>query len=176
MQCLGTVNFCSSKHKRVVIVDRNCQKHRRNLYLSERRGRGVRRIWCSNEKYNLSSLDSNQLQTQLNLAIQTQDFSKAAQIRNRLKEVFGENGQLDWRSNGALDWLAHRLEQLGYRYPLEIQRKSWEAICSGSNVYIRGLTGSGKTLAYLIPLLSKLKYDKHVNYPQLLVVVPLKPN
>ena len=69
-----------------------------------------------------ASLDSNQLQTALNNAIKSEDYTLAASLRNALRESIGENGSfsLDWRSFGCPHWLAERAEQMGYQFPTGI--------------------------------------------------------
>jgi hypothetical protein len=66
-----------------------------------------------------SAMDGNQLQTALNNAILSEDYSLAAKLRNQLQELQGKGAKidLDWRSFGCPDWLAERAEQMGYRFP-----------------------------------------------------------
>lgn len=127
-----------------------------------------------------ASLDSNQLQTALNNAIKSEDYTLAASLRNALRESIGENGNfsLDWRSFGCPHWLAERAEQMGYQFPTDIQRRCCSALQRGGHdVVIQSETGSGKTLAFVMPLLSILDYPpalfpEDLLGPQLLILVP----
>lgn len=66
----------------------------------------------------IQSMDTNQLQTALNVAIASEDYALAAQLRNALSSLLGEQPTpSDWRQLGVLDWLAERAERLGFRYP-----------------------------------------------------------
>lgn len=63
-------------------------------------------------------MDSNQLQTALNVAIASEDYALAAVLRDALTRLMGENPKpADWQQMGVLDWLAERAERLGFRYP-----------------------------------------------------------
>lgn len=66
----------------------------------------------------IQNMDSNQLQTALNVAIASEDYVLAAQLRNALSSLLGEQpSPSDWRHLGILDWIATRAERLGFRYP-----------------------------------------------------------
>jgi hypothetical protein len=105
--------------------------------------------------------DLNRLQTQLNNAIEGEDYQRAADIRDRISKVTGQEGKPDggWVRIGAPEWLADRAERLGFRMPAQVQRNAMCAVQESSNIVIRSPTGSGKTLAYMIPLLSGLSDD-----------------
>ncbi len=63
-------------------------------------------------------MDSNQLQTALNVAIASEDYQLAAVLRDVLTRLMGDNPKpADWQQLGVLDWLAERAERLGFRYP-----------------------------------------------------------
>ena len=67
------------------------------------------------------------------------------------------------RPNKTPEWLAQRAEQLGYLYPTDIQRRSYEALSvPGRDAVVVAQTGSGKTLAFLMPLLSRLDYSGYL--------------
>lgn len=67
-----------------------------------------------------AQVDQNALVTQLNLALQSEDYSKAARIRDAL-QCAARDGEasalLDWHSYDIPKWLCKRAEQLGWRYP-----------------------------------------------------------
>lgn len=59
----------------------------------------------------------NQLQTALNRAIAAEDYALASQVRDKLQAVVGsDNGTADWRELGVPDWLADRVERMGFKY------------------------------------------------------------
>ena len=67
-----------------------------------------------------SEPDINQLSTALNNAISAEDYALAAQLRDQLKAVSGDDAEAaaaDWYSLGILDWLVDRAERVGYRFP-----------------------------------------------------------
>lgn len=83
----------------------------------------------------------------------------------------------NWYKLGLPDWLAERVEQLGYKLPTEVQRRATPVICSGSDAVIKSGTGSGKTLGFLLPALAQLDYTvprDDVTSPQLIILVPTK--
>lgn len=66
----------------------------------------------------IEKLDSNQLQTALNNALSSENYAQAATLRDKLRELQGEQGaSLDWRALGVLEWLAERAEQMGFKFP-----------------------------------------------------------
>ena len=78
----------------------------------------------------ISSLDSNQLQTALNTAIAGEDWKQAAKLRDALHAQTGEASLLDWRQYGLPEWLADRVDRLGYRFPTgELQRRAVQEDC-----------------------------------------------
>ena len=105
--------------------------------------------------------DLNRLQTLLNNAIEGEDYQRAADIRDRISKVTGQEGKPDggWVRIGAPEWLADRAERLGFRMPAQVQRNAMCAVQQNSDIVIRSPTGSGKTLAYMMPLLSGLSDD-----------------
>ena len=67
---------------------------------------------------NFEHMDSNELQTALNNALASEDYSLAAKLRDQLQTIQGKGHfVLDWRALGVPDWLAERAEQMGYRFP-----------------------------------------------------------
>ena len=68
---------------------------------------------------NKGKLDSNQLQTALNNAIQSEDYAAAAQLSKKLKSSQGQSGDTvwDWRAFDCPHWLAERAEQMGFKFP-----------------------------------------------------------
>jgi hypothetical protein len=66
--------------------------------------------------------DVNSLMTQLNAAVQQEDFRKAAELKKQLDALRGDDGgsnnkRGDWASRGAPGWLQARLQDLGMRFP-----------------------------------------------------------
>ena len=64
-------------------------------------------------------MDQNALFTELNLALQSEDYAKAARIRDALRRSQDSEAPalLDWHGYGIPEWLCQRAEQLGWRYP-----------------------------------------------------------
>ena len=72
-------------------------------------------------------MDSNELQTALNNALASEDYSLAAKLRDQLQTIQGQGHfVLDWRPLGVPDWLAERAEQMGYRFPAGVSRLTAE--------------------------------------------------
>ena len=70
----------------------------------------------------LSTMDANQLQTALQIAVDGEDFQTAGRIRDELRGRQDSNGSgggggTSWRQLGVPDWLADRAEQYGLRFP-----------------------------------------------------------
>jgi hypothetical protein len=104
-------------------------------------------------------LDLNLLTTKLTDAIESEDYSSAARVRDLIARCAGQAANLDgWTSLGAPEWLAERAERLGFRVPTLVQSRAFAAIGAKDTV-IRSQTGSGKTLSYLMPVLSALSED-----------------
>lgn len=134
----------------------------------------------------LPLVDANQLHTALNRAIASENYELAAKIRDLLSDFVGpvdehQHGKsaADWRHLGVLGWLADRADDLGYRLPTDVQRRSAPIILDGADCVIEGETGSGKTLAFLLSSLSLLSYppDTYVEDlkgPQLVIIVPTR--
>jgi len=106
--------------------------------------------------------DMNRLQTALNAAIEAEDYTTAAQYRDRITKA-STGGEVaapaGWSSLQVPDWLSDRAERLGFRIPAQVQRNALETVMDRQDTVIRSPTGSGKTLAYLIPMLSLLSDD-----------------
>ncbi|CAH0373344.1 unnamed protein product [Pelagomonas calceolata] len=102
--------------------------------------------------------DVNALMTQLNAAVQQEDFRKAAELKKKLEAINGgattKSG--DWASRGAPGWLQARLQDLGMRFPTPVQEAALDAVDGSTDVVVSAPTGSGKTLAFLAPLLAVL--------------------
>lgn len=64
------------------------------------------------------------------------------------------------------------LTNLGYKTPTPIQEKSIPLIIEGRDIIAKAKTGSGKTLAFALPLILKLKENKHS--PQALIITPTR--
>lgn len=106
-----------------------------------------------------TAADINALTTELNDAIQREDFAAAARFRDQIAACAGQAATLDgWIQLGAPEWLAERAERLGFRVPTPVQRRAFRTL-TASDTVIRSQTGSGKTLSYLMPILSALSDD-----------------
>lgn len=67
--------------------------------------------------FDINSADTNQLQTALNRAIAAEDYALASQVRDKLQAVVGSNtGTADWRQLGVPEWLADRVERMGFKF------------------------------------------------------------
>ena len=67
--------------------------------------------------FDVNSADTNQLQTALNRAIAAEDYALASQVRDKLQSVVGGDiGTADWRHLGVPEWLADRVERMGFKY------------------------------------------------------------
>jgi ATP-dependent RNA helicase RhlE len=69
--------------------------------------------------------------------------------------------------------LLNAVEELSYKTPTPIQRKSIPAILAGHDLIGIAQTGTGKTAAYLLPLLYKIKYAQGQT-PRALILAPSK--
>lgn len=65
------------------------------------------------------------------------------------------------------------VEELGYKIPTPVQKKSIPAILAGHDIIGVAQTGTGKTAAFLLPLLYKIKYAKG-KIPRALILAPSK--
>ncbi|DBA95016.1 hypothetical protein WJX77_005449 [Trebouxia sp. C0004] len=130
--------------------------------------------------FDINSADTNQLQTALNRAIAAEDYTLASQVRDQLQHVLGAHiGTADWRQLGVPEWLADRVERMGFKYATEVQKRAAGALQEGRDIMIQSQTGSGKTLAFLLPLLSALQYPpdlypEDLKGPQLVIMVPTR--
>ena len=91
-----------------------------------------------------TQVDPNALFTELNLALQSEDYAKAARIRDALRR--SQDGEapalLDWHGYGIPEWLCERAEQLGWRYPTGVLLKGVNGASSQYLVYTSGLSHS----------------------------------
>ena len=90
----------------------------------------------SGAEYILQEGDTNRLTTALNTAIAAEDYGLAAQIRDRLAELTGNDSEVsaDWIKLGIPEWLAERAERIGYRFPTGLHLASIQdcnPICVG---------------------------------------------
>lgn len=117
--------------------------------------------------------DGNQLHTQLRLAVEAEDYSRAGALRDEMDSrriAGGENKSASWQQLGLPDWLAERAEQYGFRFPTEVQGRTASAVLSGRDCVVQSETGSGKTLAFLLPALARVTPGQPG--PQCVVLVP----
>ena len=71
----------------------------------------------ASDVFDINSADTNQLQTTLNRAIAAEDYALASKIRDKLQAVVGsDTGTADWRHLGVPEWLADRVERMGFKY------------------------------------------------------------
>ena len=78
---------------------------------------------------------------------------------------------------GLCSELFQKTQELGWRHPSEIQKKSIPQILAGRDVMVIAETGSGKTGAFLLPLLQKLNEEKQgggLKNPSVLVLAPTR--
>ena len=82
--------------------------------------------------------DVNSLMTQLNAAVQAEDFRKAAELKKRLEAINGGPAKKsgDWASRGAPGWLQARLQDLGMRFPTPVQEAALDAVDGLSLIHI----------------------------------------
>lgn len=138
-------------------------------------------------KLQIDAIDPNQLQTALNNAIASENYDLAAKIRDVLALAISADGDSgtgtapsgDWRRLGIIDWIADRVEDIGYILPTEVQRRASHVILDRKDCVIEAATGSGKTLSFLLPALSLLRYppDLYVDDlqgPGALIIVPTR--
>jgi len=66
--------------------------------------------------------DLNVLQTELRAAVQREDYTAAAALRDRI-DALSPDGctREDWRDLGLPEWLADRAERCGYSFPTSVQ-------------------------------------------------------
>ncbi len=81
---------------------------------------------------NIDKLDLNQLQTALTTAISAEDYVLASKLRDKLNNLVGSaNVTIDWAAADIPQWLMERAENLGYKFPTEVQRRAAPVIVSG---------------------------------------------
>ena len=107
--------------------------------------------------------DLNWLHTQLQIALDREDYVEAASVRDRIRRCADISGGITseaaWTNLGVPDWLADRLERLNFPLPTRVQLHSLRAAERGDDSAICAPTGSGKTLSYLLPMLTQLSDD-----------------
>ena len=64
------------------------------------------------------------------------------------------------------------LSELGFKEPLEVQKKVLPLIEEGKDVVVKSQTGSGKTAAFAIPLCNHIEIED--KYPQAVVIAPTR--
>ncbi|MCK5206711.1 MAG: DEAD/DEAH box helicase, partial [Cyclobacteriaceae bacterium] len=67
--------------------------------------------------------------------------------------------------------LLNAVDELGYKIPTPVQKKSIPAILAGHDLIGIAQTGTGKTAAFLLPLLYKIKYAQG-QLPRALILAP----
>mmetsp|Transcript_16428 Transcript_16428/g.49215 ORF Transcript_16428/g.49215 Transcript_16428/m.49215 type:complete len:579 (+) Transcript_16428:69-1805(+) len=99
--------------------------------------------------------DCNQLQTELKLAVQAEDYARAGAIRDELaarRDASGEAPVAGWADTLLPTWLIQRAEQYGFLFPTEVQARAVDVLLRQQrDCVIQAETGSGKTLAFLLP-------------------------
>lgn len=64
------------------------------------------------------------------------------------------------------------LSELGFKEPLEVQKKVLPIIKEGKDVVVKSQTGSGKTAAFAIPICDQIEVED--KYPQAIVIAPTR--
>lgn len=135
----GAIHTCIKQHLQYPKsrVKSYFKRHSGRVYIGHERNSRTRckvsgKPWLPENRKAYDDLDSNQLQTALNNAVQSEDYEAAAQISKRLKACQGhEDGSIwDWRVFGCPPWLAERAEQMGFKLPTG---KSKHLCCSSSD-------------------------------------------
>jgi hypothetical protein len=76
--------------------------------------------------------DLNRLHTALNRAIESEEYSVAATIRDRIAQVTGqtdsEKRDGGWEKGGVPEWLADRARRMGFLLPTQVQSNCLKAI------------------------------------------------
>ncbi|CAM6017400.1 unnamed protein product [Sphagnum balticum] len=94
--------------------------------------------------------------------------------RNEEPELVGRLTFRELLSGAAAlpDHLLQRVEELGFKYPTQVQKEALPVLLSGCDMILHAQTGSGKTLAYLLPMFSKVVPTRAA--VQAIVVVPTR--
>lgn len=64
------------------------------------------------------------------------------------------------------------LSELGFKSPLEVQKKVMPLIDEGKDVVVKSQTGSGKTAAFAIPICNNIDIEE--KYPQAIIIAPTR--
>ena len=64
------------------------------------------------------------------------------------------------------------LSELGFKEPLEVQKKVLPLILDNKDVVVKSQTGSGKTAAFAIPICERIEVEE--KYPQAIVIAPTR--
>jgi hypothetical protein len=75
--------------------------------------------------------DLNRLHTALNRAIESEEYSAAASIRDRIAQVTGQTDPSKrdgWEKGGVPDWLADRARRMGFLLPTQVQNNCLKTI------------------------------------------------
>lgn len=103
--------IATSKHSQLRRLATKANKRRDNRYQSNATSDSSGSLGIS-----LNSVDTNQLQTALNQAIAAEDYTLASKLRDQIQSLVGSSGTADWRQLGVPEWLADRIERMGYKY------------------------------------------------------------
>ena len=87
------------------------------------------------------------------------------------KEV---NYQERFETMGLIEPVNKAIQQLKFRRPTEIQKKSIPLIMTGRDIIACARTGTGKTAAFTIPLIDRLKEHSEVVGARALIMVPTR--
>lgn len=66
------------------------------------------------------------------------------------------------------------VELLGYEQPTPVQEQAIPAVLAGKDLIAAAKTGTGKTAAFSLPCLDRIKIDKSIKAPRLVVVTPTR--
>jgi superfamily II DNA/RNA helicase len=85
---------------------------------------------------------------------------EATRLKKLVREAQGDDSvaAATWQQLGMPDWLADRVDRLGFQFPTNVQQRAIKSILLGADAVIRAETGSGKTLAFVLPALTMLDY------------------
>jgi superfamily II DNA/RNA helicase len=62
-----------------------------------------------------------------------------------------------WDSLSLSQQMLHLIEEVGYKYPSDVQAQTIPLVLSGKDVLVSSQTGSGKTASFVIPIIERFK-------------------
>jgi len=82
--------------------------------------------------------------------------------------------QEKFESMGLIEPVSRAIQQLQFRRPTEIQKKSIPLIMTGRDIIACARTGTGKTASFCIPLIDRLKAHSDIVGARALIIVPTR--